>query len=547
MADSLLSPLPPSSPLPPAVTTLLQRLRQSPPLSRPMMAWLGVAALGLLLAGWLVLRPPERAPLFSQLPDADKAAVVAALEDAGLKVALDPRSGAVLLPPDDHARARMMLAAAGLPKAAPGSADLLANMPLGTSRALEGARLKTAQERELAQSIESLDGVQAARVLIAQPESSPFVRDQAPVTASITLSLAPGRALTDGQARAIVHLVAGAVPGLSPDRVAIVDQSGRLLAGDPGGNGRQLDQRLQMQARMEQRAREAILALLGPVVGADNVTAQVAIDLDFAQRDESREQFDRDGALRSEAVSRSTSAEPRAMGIPGALTNTVPAAATVTATPPPAASTAPTTSATSQESATRNYELGRSIAVTSRQGGQVRRVTAAVAIRADALGPPAGRAAVLAEIRTLVEGAIGFDSNRGDKVAIAARTFAPVTEPVVPLWQQPLAVEGTKWLATALVAIAILLLVVRPLLKRLPVTAASPSPTSAAREGSEALLGEGQTATTIDYAAKLAEARLLVATDAARATAVARRLLADPVPTRAVATATAGTEPEAGR
>lgn len=523
MAEETLPAAAPASALPPAVTQLFARLR-APLLSRAALPWIGVGVIALLLVGWLLLRPPERAPLYSQLPESDKAAVVAALEDAGMAVALDPRTGAVLLPPADHARARMLLAAAGLPKAAPGAQDLLADMPLGTSRALEGARLKTAQERELARSIESLEGVQVALVLIAQPEATPFVRERAPVTAAVTLTLAPGRALSDGQARAIVHLVAGAVPGLSPDRVAIADQSGKLLAGDPGSaQGRLLDQRLQMQAQLETRARESVLTLLSPIVGRENVSAQVSIDLDFAQRDESREQYDPAGALRSEAVSRTSSSEPRAIGIPGALSNTIPSAPTVTATPPPAAP--PSTTANSQESATRNYELGRSVEVTSRQGGQVRRLTAAVAIRADALGPPAGRAKMLAEIQSLVEGAVGYDAARGDRIAVAARPFAPAATTEPPLWQQPVIVESAKWLATALVAIALLLLVVRPLLKRLPERPAPllPAPDIEAVE-------PAPPAILVDYSARLAEARLLASTDAARAAAVARRLLAEPPP-----------------
>ncbi|MGL6043409.1 MAG: flagellar basal-body MS-ring/collar protein FliF, partial [Sandaracinobacteroides sp.] len=358
--------------LPAALAGPLSRLRGNPLLGKAAIPALAVSAAALLLIGWLVLGAPSRAPLYGQLPDADKAAVVAALEQAGLKVALDPKSGAVMLPADDHARARMLLAAQGLPKAAPGGAEMMADMPLGTSRALETARLKTAQERELASAIESLQGVQSARVIIAQPEPSPFVRDHTPVTASVTVTLAPGRSLSDQQARAIIHLVAGAVPGLSPDSVAIADQTGRLLAGEPGQGRMQADdKRLRLQAELEGRSRQAILELLGPVVGRENVTAQVSIDLDFAAREAAEERYDPATALRSEATSRSTSSEPRAIGIPGALTNTVPAAPNITAAPPPAA-TGPTVQTTGTESATRNYEVGRSVEVTRRTGGQVR-------------------------------------------------------------------------------------------------------------------------------------------------------------------------------
>ncbi len=500
-------------------------LQANPLLARAAWPIAGVSVATLGLLGWLLLAPPQRAPLFAQLPEADKAAVVTALEEAGMAVALDPRTGTVLLPETDHARARMLLAAQGLPKAAPGGAELMTDMPLGTSRAIESARLKSAEERELARSIESLDGVQAARVIIAQPEPSPFVRDKAPVTASVTVTLAAGRALSEAQSRAIIHLVAGAVPGLSPDNVAIADQLGRLLAGEPGAGRMQgEDRRLKLQAEMEARARQAILDLLGPVVGRQNVTAQVAVDLDFARREAANERYQPEGVLRSEQVSRANSTEPRAIGIPGALTNTVPAAATVTAAPPPAAG--PTEQTTGSESATRNYELGRSVEVSSVTGGQVRRLTAAVAIRAEALGPPAGRAKRLADIRALVEGAVGYDQARGDRIAVSANAFAPAEETQVPIWREPVVVESSKWLAAALVAIALLLLVIRPLVRRftaeleearaqqaraIPIVPAPPLPLP-------------------DYSQKLAEARLLAATDSARATAVARRLLAEPRP-----------------
>jgi flagellar M-ring protein FliF len=497
-----------------------------------MLPGLVVGALVLALFAWALIGTPDRTPLYSVLPEADKAAVVAALEEAGISVGLDPGTGAVMVPPADHARARMLLAAEGLPKAAPGSGDILADVPLGTSRAMEGARLKSAQERELARSIESLQGVEAARLLIAQPDPSPFVRDRAPVTASVSLTLAPGRTLSEGQARAIVHLVAGAVPGLSPDHVAIADQTGRLLAGEPGSARDRLDdRRLQLQARLEARARENILALLNPILGVGNATAQVAVDLDFAQRDASSERFDPAGALRSEATTRSTSSEPRAIGIPGALTNTVPAAATVTATPPPAA-TGPTVQTTGTESATRNFEVGRSVEVTSRSGGQVRRLTAAVAINAAALGPPAQRQRTLDEVRALVEGAVGYDAARGDRIAVAARPFAAPEVVQIPIWQEPVVVESSKWLAAALVAIAILAFVVRPLLKGLVEPASRPEAAAPVPRPDAALPAPEDSVPPrlVDYSQKLAEARLMAATDAARATAVARRLLAEPQP-----------------
>jgi flagellar M-ring protein FliF len=522
VADPALADAPPSR-LPPFLARPLALVRSNPLLSRALLPALLVA--GLTLAGilWLAFAPAERTPLFRGLPEADKAAVVASLEAAGFDVGLDNRTGAVLLPPSDHARARMQLAAEGLPKAAPGALDLIADMPLGTSRAVEGARLRMAGERELARAIESLDGVEQARVIVATPEPSPFVRDRQAPKASVTVTLARGRTLSAEETRAIAHLVAGAVPGLSADAVAIADQTGRLLSGGPGGlEQAAVAQRLELQLRMEARARDAIIALLSPIVGRDALSAEVSVDLDLGTREAASERFDREGALRSEAISSTTTTEPKAIGIPGALTNTVPAAAQVASTPPPAATGATETGSQSQ-SATRNYELGRVVEVTASDSGRVRRMTAAVIIREDALGPAAGRAAVIRQMQALVEGAIGVDTARGDRVTVVARPFAAADVVEVPVWREPLVIEGAKWLAVALVALGILFLVVRPLLQRLPKDMfrkppADPKPALAAEERPEPRL--------IDYSAKLTEARLLASTDAVRATAVARRLLA---------------------
>lgn len=507
--------------LPGFLAAPLARLRASPLFGRALAPALFTAALVLAAMLWFLFAPVERTPLFRNLPDSDKAAVFATLEANGLDVALDSRTGAVLLPPSDHARARMLLAAEGLPKAAPGALDLLGDMPLGTSRAVEGARIRKAGEQELARAIESLDGVERARVILALPEPSPFVRERPEPKASVTVTLARGRTLSAEETRAIAHLVAGAVPGLAADSVAIADQTGRLLAGGPGSAGQTaIARRLELQMRMEARARDAVLALLGPILGPDAVTAEVAIDLDLSTREAATERYDRDGALRSESLSSSTATEPRAIGIPGALTNTTPAAPQMTAQPPPP-TTGPTESTNRSESATRNYELGRSVEVMASDGGTIRRMTAAVVIRDDALGPPAQRAAMLRQMEALVQGAIGYDPARGDRVTVVARPFAPPVVETVPVWREPLVIEGAKWLAAALVAIAILLLVVRPLMARWPKEPeAKPNPAPA----QPPVRLEPR---IIDYSAKLTEARLLASTDAARATAVARRLLAE--------------------
>lgn len=527
--------------LPPRLHEIWQRVHGHPLAQRAALPALVTTLVAVLLFGWLFFSPPERTALYSDLPESDKAAVVKELEKDGFNVRLDERSGAVLLPPADHARARMLLAGAGLPNAAPDGDDLISGLPLGTSRAVEGEKIKSARERELARSIETIDGVRAARVIIATPDPSPFIRDQAPVTASVTVTLAPGRTLSAARTRAIVHLVAGAVPGLAPDDVAIADQTGRLLSGDPDSPSDRLDERrIRTTARMEEKMRDAILQLLTPLVGPGNVTAQVAVDLDYSSRDTSSEQYDPRGALRSEAVTQEKASQPRAIGIPGAISNTVPAVADVTATPPADTASGPTEQQTTSESATRNYELGHSVEVTSREGSHVHRLTAAVAIKADALGPANQRAKLLGEMQQLVEGAVGYDEGRGDRVTVVARSFAPAADTSTPLWQQPIVVDSSKWGAALLVFLGLILFVIRPLLKRIPTptlpalshdSRAEPRLTVDGGEleteagGADAIPDEAIEPLLPDYSRKLAEMRQIAQSDTARATAIARRLL----------------------
>lgn len=279
--------------------TMLQRLGlpepailRQPAVRRALPLLLGLLLLGVLVAGALSLRGGDRAILLPGLGDADKAAAMDALKIQGFDVGVDRETGNVTVPSDALYRARMALAAAGLPKAVPGGYDLLSNMPLGASRALERARLKQADEGELARAIEEVGEVRSARVLLALPDPSPFVRDTVPPGASVFVTLSPGRALGEAQVRAIQHLVASSVPGLSPERVSVVDGAGTLLSaeaddGELGVSSRQIA----YQTKLERAYRDRIATLLGPVLGAGNFSAQVHADLDFTEQQATTESF----------------------------------------------------------------------------------------------------------------------------------------------------------------------------------------------------------------------------------------------------------------
>ena len=204
-------------------------LLRQPAVRRALPLLLGLLLVAALVTAALSFRAPDRATVFPGLGDADKAAIVDALKIGGFDVTVDRDTGEVKVPANALYRARMALAAAGLPKAVPGGYDLLANMPLGASRALERARLKQADEGELARAIGGVGGVASARVLLALPDPSPFVRDSVPPSASVFVTLLPGRALGDAQVRAVQHLVASSVPGLPPERVSVVDGAGAAV------------------------------------------------------------------------------------------------------------------------------------------------------------------------------------------------------------------------------------------------------------------------------------------------------------------------------
>ena len=371
--------------------------------SLPMILMVGLIAAAAL--AWMMLSTPSQRTLFPNLADSDKAAVTAALSQANIDNHVDADTGAVTVARDDYAKARMLLAAQDLPKAAPGGYAILDNMPMGTSRAVEGERLRQARESELAQSIQEIDAIDTARVHLAMPEETVFVRDNASPSASVVLKLQPGRTLDDTQVSSIVNLVASSVPGMKPDAVTIVDQMGNLLS-KPGGEDPTTaasDDRIAFQNRVEDKLRTQLVQLLTPLVGAGNFSTEVQADVDLDQTQATRESYDKDGVLRAEQGNWTTTAgdgQPPS-GIPGALSNSPPPAATLTApgaTPPAAAAkpgsapaaTGPMPDAQkASDNFTRAYDLGREVSVTQGAPGGVKRLSVAVLLR----DPGTGQAA----------------------------------------------------------------------------------------------------------------------------------------------------------
>ena len=436
---------------------------------------------GLVLSAalaWMALATPPQRVLFPQLPDSDKQAVVDALGAAKISSSVDD-SGGITVAEDDYHRARMLLAGQGLPKAAPGGYAILDQLPMGVSRAVEGERLRQARETELAKSIGEIESVTDARVHLAMPESSVFVRDNAQPSASVIVRLEPGRSLTQAQVRSIVNLVASSVPGMKADQVTIIDQMGALLSKPTDGSaGSTLsDERIDYQRRIEDKYRAQLNTLLTPLLGAGNFSAEIQADVDLDESQATRESYDKQGVVRAEQGNwaGNTPGETAPGGIPGALSNTPPAASTLaTATPGPAGATVqPGTAAgapapvKTSENFNRAYDLGKEVSVTRAAPGSIRRLSVAVLLR-EPEGAKPRTPAEIQQINDLVKAAVGYNQQRQDTVTVISRKFSPeaVAGDVVRPWYDADWVPMAARNGTALIiALLVLFMGVRPMVK----------------------------------------------------------------------------------
>ncbi|WP_419807834.1 flagellar basal-body MS-ring/collar protein FliF [Sphingomonas sp.] len=454
--------------------------------SLPMMLMVGLIAAAAL--AWMSLSTPTQKTLFSGLPDSDKAAVTAALTQGGIASRIDEGTGALTVGDEDYSRARMLLAGQGLPKAAPGGYAILDQLPMGVSRAVEGERLRQARETELARSIQEIDAVAEARVHLAMPETSVFVRDNAAPSASVVLKLQAGRSLADAQVASIVNLVASSVPGLKPDAVTIVDQLGALLTQAGGADPGQAvsDRRVEFQRRVEEKYRTQLTQLLTPLFGAGNFTTEVQADVNLDQTQATRESYDRQGqVVRAETQNWTGNQRDGAAtapgGIPGALSNTPPPASTLST--PQAANGVSGTQAPDRapvaggagvnpdkqsDSYQRAYDNGREVSVTQNAPGGVKRLSVAVLLRDPDKGRRTG--AEIQQVTDLVKSAVGFDAARQDQVTVISRKFAgaDATATDAPKWYDNAWLPVLARNGTALViALLVLFLGVRPLAKAL--------------------------------------------------------------------------------
>lgn len=422
--------------------------------------FLGASALGGIALTWALLAPAPQRVLYSELSDAERAGVVASLDKAGIAYAIDNQTGTLSVGEDDLYRARALVAQDG-GLAVPDAATSLDSLPLGASRTLEGERLRAVREHELTLTIQEIDGVESVRVHLAEAAKSVFVRDNAPPSASVMVRMARGRQLGDSQVAAVVNLVAGSVPGMSPDAVRVVDQHGRLLS----ARGSAESDRLELQGRMEDKLRAQIDQLLTPMLGASMFTSEIQIELDLDQVTSARESYDKDGVVRSESQAQSQSTGgAQAGGVPGVLSNTPPPASEVRAGAPQPGMVpgAPAGAGSGESSATRTYELGREVSVANAAPGRVKRLSVAVAISQAALKK--ARPEEIEQIKALVTAAVGADPQRGDQVQVLVRPFEPVSDEAPPFYEAPWFAMVVRSAVALIGVLLVLLLAVKPLI-----------------------------------------------------------------------------------
>lgn len=480
----------PLNPLPtPVSPNWLQRLSALDRAQR-MRLGAGVALLVAAAVAAVVMgRQPDYRVLFSNLGDKDGGAVVAQLSQMNVPYKYSEGGGAILIPAERVHDVRLRLATQGLPKGSVAGFELMESNKFGMTQFQERLNFQRGLEGELTRSIQALSSVQSARVHLALPNQNGFFREQQKPSASVLVSLHPGRILDRAQLAGIVHLVASSVPELAPSAVSVLDDTGKLLSQSPDSTaGAEINaQQLLYVQQLEQQYSRRIMDILEPVVGRDNVKAQVTAEVDFSQTESTSEQFRPNqtpdsSAVRSQQVLESRgSATKTATGVPGAVANQPPAPS---AAPINGANPAPnaggqqgTEEQSNKRESTTNYEVDKTVKVVRGSTGAVKRLSAAVVVNyqsAEDKGKTVTKALTpeqIEQMTALVRETIGFNRERGDSVNLMNTPFQVTAVPTTdtPLWKQPEVVDLAKTFAwpvgAVLFAALVLMGLVRPALK----------------------------------------------------------------------------------
>ncbi|MGY4878832.1 flagellar basal-body MS-ring/collar protein FliF [Vreelandella aquamarina] len=452
----------------------------------------GAASIAIIAALLMWASSPEYRVLYNNLSEADGGRIISELDTRGVPYRFSNNGQALMVPSENVYTLRLQLAEQGLPRGGDVGLELMQNQAFGVSQFTEQVNYQRALEGELARSIRSLGPVEDVRVHLSMAKPSVFIRDQEPAKASIVLTMLPGRALGEGQVSAIVHMVSSSVPELAAADVSVVNQDGRLLSADTGSNNDLDGSQLEYIVEVERSYQRRIENILTPILGEDNIRAQVAAQIDFSRREETTEtygpnQTPNEAAVRSRQSSLSFDGEdPLATGIPGALSNTPPGVA-------PSPINAPDDAADNADNAENdpaalrrlnqddvvNYEVDRNVAHVQYRRGEIERLTAAVVVNYREEMNDEGEWVPVAlsdeeveQIERLVRQAMGFSVARGDEIDVVNTPFARPNEEAEALewWQRPeilaMAANAGRYLLVAIAALLLYLLILRPLIKR---------------------------------------------------------------------------------
>ncbi|MGN5354875.1 flagellar basal-body MS-ring/collar protein FliF [Ralstonia sp. L16] len=484
----------------------------------------GAALVAVIAAAMLWSRAPDYRVLYSNVSDSDGGAIIAALQQMNVPYRFAEGGTAIMVPEASVHEARLKLASQGLPKGGQAGFELMENQKFGTSQFAEQVNYQRALEGELARTIQAMQEVQSARVHLAMTKPSVFVREQAKPSASVLLKLYPGRMIDRSQVQAIGHLVSSSVPNLPLANVTVVDQSGRLLSSSFQDTASGLDPtQLSYVRDVEQGYIKRIEAILGPVVGEDNVRAQVTADVDLDNTEQMAETYrpnqdPANAAVRSTHTAEATQNKADAQGgVPGALSNQPPTAPRMLPTAPAPASasqpaatgpngqpqqaaaantsgTATSGNSSSTRDTTTNYEVDKTVRRTRAAVGTVRRLSVAVVVnyRGDGKTWKPLSEAEMANLNALVKDAVGFDAKRGDSVNVVNSQFSgtlPTAKDDLPLWKQPemiqYAIQAAKYLALAIGFLILVFAVIRPAIRSMGKKDDAATPTFVGREGED--------------------------------------------------------------
>jgi flagellar M-ring protein FliF len=477
-------------PMPTTPLAVMQSNVSSQSIMKQLGFLLAIAA-SIALGGYVFMwsMSPNYQVLFSGMQPKESSEVVSILQSSGVKYKLDPATGQLLVPASKVQSLRLKLAAEGLPRSASPGMDILnEDQGFGTSQFVERARYQKALEEELARSIMGIQNVRSARVHLATPKQSVFVRDRKAATASVVVNLYAGRNLEQGQVAAITHMVASSVPNMESANVNVVDQRGNLLTQPERDKGITMsNNQFQYTQKLEKLYISRIEDILSPIVGLGGVRAQVVAEVDFTVTEQTHESYNPDMAvLRSEQVhEENRMGGTEAFGVPGALSNQAPKAASTTVAEnivdedgETVSPVLPSARGNNSKRSTRNFELDRTISHTRVAPGSVRKLSVAVLVDEHRSIDDSGTSvstplteSEMTRINALVMDAIGFSKARGDTLNIVNAAFiVPASVealPEIPIWQQPWVWDVVKQGLGGLVILFLILGVIRPAFKDL--------------------------------------------------------------------------------